>query len=305
VAICGYANPSARALLAWCRLRGRAAILMSESKVDDLSQRHFWKEWPKQLLVRQFEAALCGGRPHRAYLEKLGLDREQIFLGYDVVDNDHFQYGAQKARRQPEKFRPLPGLGSPKPFFLASARFIPRKNLAGLLEAYRLYRRQVEPLRAWRLVILGEGPERHRLENIILRSGIPDICLPGFRKIEELPAYYGLAGAFIHPALQEQWGLVVNEAMAAGLPVLVSDRCGCVPDLIDPGRTGLLFDPADIPELAQLMMRVSSDNFDRQAMGAAAQARIGRWGPEKFAEGLLAAIDGLDKVGVRRRKNTL
>jgi glycosyltransferase involved in cell wall biosynthesis len=232
------------------------------------------------------------------------MSRERIFLGYDAVDNNYFRQGAakvrraEKVRREPEIVWQPPGLGSPKPFFLASARFIQRKNLDSLLGAYHLYRQQVEPDRAWRLVILGEGSERHHLEQIIQRSNIPDICLPGFRQVEELPVYYGLAGAFIHPALQEQWGLVVNEAMAAGLPVLVSDRCGCVPDLIDPGRTGLLFDPADISGLAQLMIQVSADGFDRQAMGAAAQTRIGRWGPERFAEGMQAAFDS-----VRQRNN--
>jgi glycosyltransferase involved in cell wall biosynthesis len=263
---------------------------MSESKEDDVSQRYFWKELPKKLLVSQYSAALCGGRPHRAYLEQLGMDRKQIFLGYDVVDNEYFRYGAEKIRLHPESARHFPGLDSAEPFFLASARFIRRKNLDNLLVAYHNYRQQVKPDRAWRLVILGDGPERSYLKQLIRRLNIPDPCLPGFRQIEELPAYYGLAGTFIHPALQEQWGLVVNEAMAAGLPVLVSNRCGCVPDLIDPGRTGLLFDPADTSELAQLMTRVSSDNFNRQAMGAAAQAHIGHWGPDRFAEGMLATV---------------
>jgi hypothetical protein len=99
VAICGYAGPAAQLLLAWCRLRGRSAILMSESKADDLARRHFWKEWPKQLLVGQYSAALCGGRPQRAYLEQLGMGREGIFLGYDAVDNDYFRQGAAKIRR--------------------------------------------------------------------------------------------------------------------------------------------------------------------------------------------------------------
>lgn len=298
VAICGYVDPAAQTILAWCRFRGRPAILMSDSKADATTWRHFWKKPPKRFLVSLFSAALCAGSPQLAYLEQLGMERERIFLGYDAVDNDYFCQGAESARREPEQARQLPGLELTKPFFLTSARFIRCKNLPGLLDAYRIYRQQIEPDQAWRLVIIGDGPERHHLEQIIQRSNIPETCLPGFRQLDELPAYYGLAGAFILPSWRDQWGLVVNEAMAAGLPVLVSEGCGCVPDLIDPGRTGYRFDPADISGLAQLMIQVSSDNFDRQAMGAAAQAHISHWGPDRFAKGLLAAVNHVLKRGI-------
>ena len=124
-------------------------------------------------------------------------------------------------------------LGLPERYFLASARFVPKKNLLRLLEAYAGYRRRAGA-DAWHLVLLGDGELRGDIER---RSALPDLAgaviLPGFRQYDELPAYYGLARAFVHASTTEQWGLVVNEAMAAGLPVLVSDRCGCAPDLVE------------------------------------------------------------------------
>ena len=84
--------------------------------------------------------------------------------------------------------------------------------------------------------------------------------------------------------------MVVNEAMAAGLPVLVSNRCGCAPDLVIEGKTGFTFEPENIEELASLLVSMSNGQVNRQVMGQAAQAHIAEWGPERFAEGLYGAI---------------
>ena len=112
------------------------------------------------------------------------------------------------------------------------------------------------------------------------------MVLPGFTKYLDLPVWYGLAGAFVHAASPEQWGLVVNEAMAAGLPVLVSNDCGCAPELVEPGRNGFVFDPRDTEGLAQHMFRMASGQYDRVAMGAASRDIIARWTPALFAENL-------------------
>jgi glycosyltransferase involved in cell wall biosynthesis len=295
VAICGYSSPDALAALVWCKLNNRKAILMMESKQDD-APRQPVKERLKQQIVGQFDAALCGGSSHRDYLIQLGMSTDQIFLGYDAVDNIYFRTEAQKVRLNSSAFDHLPGLDSESPFFLASSRFIKRKNLGGLLEAYAKYRQTIADSSAWRLIILGDGEERGNLHQLANELELSDVVWPGFRQIAELPAYYGLAGAFIHPARQEQWGLVVNEAMAAGLPVLVSQTCGCARDLVLEGETGFTFDPEDTNTLVGLMVQVSSGQVDRETIGQAAQRHINRWGTERFAQGLYEAIEAaIDK----------
>ena len=123
-------------------------------------------------------------------------------------------------------------LGLPERYFLASARFIEKKNLSGLLHAYAAYRRAT-PDDPWSLVVLGDGELRPELERLRGELGLDDVVsFPGYRSYQELPAYYGLASCFVHASTTEQWGLVVNEAMAAGLPVLVSNRCGCAANLV-------------------------------------------------------------------------
>jgi glycosyltransferase involved in cell wall biosynthesis len=126
------------------------------------------------------------------------------------------------------------------------------------------------------------------------------VLLPGFKQYPDLPTYYGLASAFIHASTTEQWGLVVNEAMASGLPVLVSNRCGCAPDLVQEGVNGFTFDPYDVQQLTQLMLRLSTFNSQLSTMAAASRRIIANWGPNRFASGLKAAVDCALAVGPKK-----
>lgn len=293
VAINSYSFPDARACLAWCRRHRRVAVVMTDSKADD-AIRSPWRERIKALIVNQFDAALLAGTPHRAYFEALGFPSDAIFLGYDVVDNAFFSEGAEEAHRNRDAYRHLPGLASGTPFFLASNRFVPRKNMDGLLHAYKAYREQTEM--PWQLVLLGDGPGRASVEQLITEEKIAGVTLAGFQQIDELPAYYGLASGFIHPTLQDQWGLVVNEAMAAGLPVLVSERAGCARDLVQEGNNGYRFDPENIEHMATAMLRLTEG--DHAEMGRCSQDIIKAWSPAVFAQRLGQAVE----VGHARSK---
>lgn len=289
VAINGYSSKDALVLLSWCSLRRIPAILMSDSKHDDAPRRG-QVEWVKSRIVGRYSGALCAGTLHKEYLMRLGMPAEKIFLGYDAIDTEYFAREANRIRQAQQRGEIESNLAL-APFFLASARFIDRKNLDTLVNAYALYRMKAASLSmpTWKLVILGDGELRSRLEAQIKRSAVVGVSLPGFKQIDELPRYYGLAGAFIHPALQDQWGLVVNEAMASGLPVMVSGVCGCAPDLVIENITGCTFDPRDAEGLSALMLNWSSRPEMVREMGENAQAHIQGWGLELFADGLLKA----------------
>jgi 1,2-diacylglycerol 3-alpha-glucosyltransferase len=288
VAIPGWSHPGALSALLWCLQNGRPAVLMSDSGMhDDVRRRPH--EATKRCLVRLFSSALVGGARHADYACALGLLPETVFDGYDVVDNEHFAYGARHARLAPEGWRER--LELPRRFFLACGRFVPKKNLARLIDAYAGYRHRTGA-DAWHLVLLGDGELRPELERRIARRDLAGaVILVGFRQYDELPAWYGLASAFVHASTTEQWGLVINEAMASGLPVIVSKRCGCAPDLVRDGVNGFTFDPCDVDELAGLLQRVAAmTDAQRDAMGRASQRIVADWGPERFAEGLMHAI---------------
>lgn len=292
VAIPGWSNPGGLAALVWALRNKVPVIVMSESTAGD-RPRARWKEWPKTRIISLCSAAFAGGTPHRQYLEQLGMAAERIFLGYDAVDNAHFRHGADAAR-QDAGLRAR--LGLPGRYFLASNRFLPQKNLPVLLEAFAAYRATVGT-DAWSLVLLGDGPGKPEILSRIDALGLRgQVTLPGFQQYEALPAYYGLAEAFVHTATSEPWGLVVNEPLAAGLPVIVSERCGCAADLVNPGN-GFTFDPSNGRQLATFLVRLTNTPApERATMGRAGQERIARWSVDRFADGMRAAVESARAV---------
>jgi len=302
VAVPGWSDKSALAALRWCVETGAPAILMSESAAHD-EQRLRWREWIKRQIVDLYSTALVGGQLHIDYLVELGMPRKHIFTGYDVVDNDYFARRAIEVRNS--KFEIRKEYGLPENYFLASARFIKKKNLPTLIRAYAEYRQRPEvrgqrsivsgSMPRWDLVLLGDGPLRESLNSQLSTLNLHrHVHLPGFRQYNELPVYYALAKAFVHASTTEQWGLVVNEAIAAGLPVIVSSRCGCVPELVR--DNGFTFDPMNQHELASRLFEMASSSHDeRERLGHASLRIATNLGPNRFGEGLKrAAMMALD-----------
>lgn len=285
LAIPGYRSIASPTALLWAKAHGKIAVMMADSTYRDKA-RSSWREWVKRQLVCRFDAALVAGKRQKEYAAFLGIPQSRIFLGYDVVDNEFFARETAAIRRQENYWRRQSGLQ--RPYFLTVSRFIDKKNLAFLINAYGQYR-NLAGEKAWDLVLCGSGPLEASLRN--QATGITGIHFPGFVQIEELPRYYGLAGTFILPSSQfEQWGLVVNEAMASRLPVLVSRVCGCAPELVQEGVNGFTFDPYDTAGLSKLMWQMSLGKVDLEAMSEASQRIVSAFTPETFAENLFKAI---------------
>lgn len=290
MAIAGWGTVDARACLGWCEKNRVRAIVMSETRAVD-GRRVWWREWVKSRIVRRFHAALCGGGSHKRYLVQLGMPAGRIAFGYNVVDNDLYAAGPAPAGTAERV-----STGS---CFLASNRFVERKNLARLIRAYAIYAARSPG--TWPLVLLGDGPLRAGLQALCgdlglawenseaqpgLRMGGGEtgrgatggcgrVVFAGFRQIGELPAFYATAGAFVHPALEEPWGLVLNEAMASGRPVLSSRNVGAAEELVVEGRTGFLFDPENPGEIAACMGKVADMPPHRRfEMGLAARKMV-------------------------------
>jgi 1,2-diacylglycerol 3-alpha-glucosyltransferase len=285
VAVNGWNNFGSLISANCCVHRGIPVVVMSESSRQD-EHRTSWKEAIKRRIAGLYSAALVGGQRHVEYLAELGMPRERIFTGYDVVDNDYF--GRRTAEIRNSKLEIQNKRGLPENYFLASARFIEKKNLSTLIEAYAEYRRRSELAAKvpWDLVVLGDGPLRGTLNSQLLTLDLNEhVHLPGFEPYDELPVYYALAKAFVHASTTEQWGLVVNEAIASGLPVIVSDRCGCVPELIN--GNGYTFDPTNEHELtARLLEMASLSDQEQKHLGDNSYRIAANFAPERFSEGL-------------------
>ena len=304
----GWGTPASLIALEWCLRNQRPAVVMSESNAFD-EKRYVLAEVIKRIVVSLFSAGLAGGQLQMEYLVVLGLPRDRVFTGYDVVDNEYFRRKAGEIRSQAPELRRKYGL--PGKYFLASARFVPKKNLPTLIRAYARYRQVAGNLDdgqrimdngPWDLVLLGDGPLKADLSRLVSDLRLHGhVHLPGFLQYHELPAYYGLADVFVHASTTEQWGLVVNEAMAAGLPVIVSNRCGCVPNLVAEGKNGFTFDPGSVESLAKLMLDMCHFSKRRlEDMGAESQRIVEGFTPAHFATGAEQAIDAAKAAPIRR-----
>jgi glycosyltransferase involved in cell wall biosynthesis len=272
----GWADRAYQQLLVLAQQLRIPVVLISDSRQRD-EPRSAAKEWLKAQLLHGYSAALVAGKESRSYLMGLGFPPAAIFQPWDVVDNAFFQQSATHA-------------GPRHPTFLCVSRLVAKKNHQGLLEAYASYQQQGG---SWGLQIVGGGLLEAHLRTLIAALPNPErVQLMPFCQLEELGRLYGQASAFVLASSTDQWGLVVNEAMAAGLPCLVSNACGCAVDLIHHNRTGWCFDANSTWALTELMHTAQSQPPDqRAAMVASAKQRLEAFTPQSFTQGLLAAVD--------------
>lgn len=297
IATAGWTAPESLAALEFGRENNIPIIVMSESQADD-APRSFFREIVKKRVVSQFDAALVGGPPHAEYASNLGIPRERIHFGYNAVDNAYFEGESRRTRENADAARL--GYNLPEKYILASARFIKKKNLPKLIAAYSNARRKLcDPPD---LVILGDGPERSIVENAIHACKVGNVVhLPGFRDYNTLPTFYALSEAFIHVSTTEQWGLVINEAMASAVPVIASQPCGAARTVIKDGVSGLLAD-VDIASISHAIVHLfSMTSEERSEIGSAGQLAIRNWGPERFGAGIRDAVASAQNVSRQGR----
>jgi len=283
LAIAGYGDPGMRAAASWAKRHGVWSVMMSDTQYRDWPRRG-WKEHLKRRWVsRHYDAAFVSGASAAAYAESLGIAGHRIWRGYDVVDNELFTRRAAEARADEERLRQA--LDLPRNFLLFVGRFIPEKNLPRLIQAFAMVAEQPDVL-GWDLVLVGSG----QLEDGLRRQAAPlgrRIRFCGYQQLDRLPDYYGLARALILPSVSESWGLTVNEAMASGLPVIVSRQCGCATDLVFPGLNGAIVDPLDPRDIARAIVEIASDDQRRLSYGAASRRIIDSFSLEMWSRALI------------------
>lgn len=291
IVVAGYSQPAMRVATHWARQHHTPTILLSDSQMLD-HPRNLVKESLKGWWIcRHFDAAFVAGASAAHYLSQLGFPRDRIWRSYDVVDNFHFAQGAATTRASADELRRQLGLSNP--YFLYVGRFSPEKNLFRLLVAYQLYSQQAG-FNAWSLVLLGSGPQQDKLQRQAAQLQLRNVFWFSFKQVDELPMYYGLASALILPSISEPWGLVVNEAMACGVPILISDRCGCIPDLVFPGINGWIFNPLLIANISKAMLRISAiPEHQLVSMGTASKRIIANYTPDIWAQALKDCVQTL------------
>ncbi|MEK6280443.1 MAG: glycosyltransferase family 4 protein [Acidobacteriota bacterium] len=279
VVINGWGHKESVAALGWCCRNGVPRVLISDSQSID-SPRRWWKEAVKKSFVAQCHAGFAGGAPHMRYLASLGLPLEFCVPGCDVVDNEVFR----SATKTPCE---IAGASKEAPLrILSCLRFLKIKNIPMALQSLTMLRRP------WSWTIAGDGPERENVERCVESLGLHDrVHLPGHVTYGSLSPLFAVADVYLQPSLSEPWGLAVNEAMAAGLPVVVSRQCGCYEDLVDEGVNGYTFDPRSSQSFVTVMEEFLERRAEWAQMGEASERIIKKWSLELFAQNLWRACE--------------
>jgi glycosyltransferase involved in cell wall biosynthesis len=213
------------------------------------------------------------GKQNRRFYEFYGVPKEKLFFEPFAVDNEFFLDKRNDLSGRREEFRKEYGFRSDDVVWLFVGKFIYKKRPQDLLNAYK---RAVINNSKIKLMLVGDGELKQELEKEAM--GFPGVVFVGFKNQTELPKFYMLADAFVLPSgAGETWGLVVNEAMCFGLPVVVSDMVGCGPDLVKEGENGFIFPLGNIDVLAKHIEHISSSVERRKEFGSKSEEIVKKY----------------------------
>ncbi|MGP0094503.1 MAG: glycosyltransferase family 4 protein [Xanthobacteraceae bacterium] len=252
-------------------------------------------------LYKSCDRLLAIGSANAAFYRAMGVPDHKIFLVPYSVDNERFMRAANLSESQKADVRKRYGVPADRLAILFAAKFTPRKRPIDLLAAAR--RLMIKTARPFTVVMAGSGELEPELRTFCAEHSLEDVVFPGFINQSELPGLYAACDVFVLPSEHEPWGLTVNEAMCAGLPVVVSREVGCAVDLVEDGVNGYTPKAGDVEAIATALGRLLEDEALRRRQGRASFARISHWGYRECAEGIRSALAGLPRAG--RSKQTL
>ena len=281
----GYNYPASWLAMRWAGRNRTPFVLWVESTEQDFRSRNRMIEFLKTKFLRCCSAFVVPGKASFQYVKSFGAREDKIFTAPNAVDTDLFVRRAFAVRQ--DAVRQRQALQLPPHFFLFVGRLIREKGVFDLLEAYG---KLTPELRATiGLVLVGEGTAHADLNRRAMQIKPGRVQCTGFVHREQLASYYALAEVFVLPSHTDPWGLVVNEAMACGLPVISSDAAGCTQDLVEDNWNGRVVRRGDVAQLASAMEELGREPALRAQMGNHSQERILRYSPEACADGIAQA----------------
>jgi glycosyltransferase involved in cell wall biosynthesis len=280
----GYTYAASWRALRWAVSRRVPFLLWLESTASDQRHRYFAVEFLKRRFLRWCSGAVVPGHSSRNYARDLGVRESQIFTAPNAVDNNFFAQRTDALKRRETR----PGRKLPSRYFLFAGRLVPEKGVFDLLDAYAKLGPDLRSQMS--LVFAGSGRAEPQLiaRSRAIQPG--SVHFAGFVQKEELADFYALADMLILPTHTDTWGLVVNEAMACGLPIICATVAGCAADLVQDGWNGRLVAPGDVAQLAAAMDSLARDPELRSKMGTRSRQRIALYSPQAWAEGVAAAV---------------
>jgi glycosyltransferase involved in cell wall biosynthesis len=277
----GYARAEHWAMLFICMLLGRKRAVWVDSTSFD-RRRTPLKEAAKRFFFGRCDGFFCYGIRSKEYVESYGVDSSKIFFrcqaaalppDYDAAQVRLYYKSAKMEANAPARF-------------LYIGRLSEEKGLIDLLDAFALLRERTPNAV---LDIVGSGVyERETREHAVTNGLEAMVNFLGAKNTEEIGQLLLRSSALVLPSHSEPWGLVVNEALSYGCPVVVSDVCGCVPELVLEGNTGYAYPSGNIPALAKAMNSVLELSKDRAAVATRCLDLIGQYSADRAAREILS-----------------
>jgi glycosyltransferase involved in cell wall biosynthesis len=229
---------------------------------------------------------MVSGKLNADYYRHYGADPRRFFLLPWAVDNERFARESVLEDGEREELRQHYGIHPDAVVFLFSAKLVERKDPFALLRAYARMRHRGRAA----VVFMGDGVLREPLERFAAEHRLAGARFIGFVNQAAIPKHYAMADVFVLPSLVEPRGAVINEAMAVGLPVVVTDRCGSLGDIVLPGDNGFVYPAGDAEALAAILDRLTEDDDLRTHMGERSREIIATWDFARGVEGVRSML---------------
>jgi glycosyltransferase involved in cell wall biosynthesis len=293
----GWGSISALLGIVTCRAAGIPFFLYGDSSFPpvETTMRQRLRAGMLRFLFRNTSGFMVSGALNAGYYHHYGADPDHFFLLPWAVDNERFAAASRFVPGEREEMRERIGVRPEQTLFVFSAKLVERKDPMTLLRAYE----QVPDRDRAAVLFLGDGVLHEPLETYARDHALGDAHFAGFVNQSELPKYYGMSDVFVLPSTYEPRGAVINEAMACGLPVIVTDRCGSIGDIVLEGENAFIYPAGDAGALSTSMTRLVDDPALRENMARRSIEIIGTWTFERGVEGVKAAL-----AYVAKRKRT-
>ncbi|OGY97959.1 MAG: hypothetical protein A2855_01675 [Candidatus Liptonbacteria bacterium RIFCSPHIGHO2_01_FULL_57_28] len=291
-AVIVYGWNSATALLAYCTalLRRTPIYIRGENPLNQELLKNPWLRSLKKvvlgLLFQYVTGFLYIGQENRKFFKYYGVPERKLHFVPYAVDNARFLADAARLMPQKGSLRREFGIDPGAAVILSLGKLIEKKRPLDLLRAYE---RLASPDKA--LVFVGDGPLRPELERYVADKKLSGVHFAGFRNQTEVGRFYALADIFAFPSQAgDTWGFVLNEAMCFGLPLVVSDIVGSVPDLVQPGKNGFVFPAGDVDALARSLEELVASPDQRRVFGAGSKEIVKKYSYEAGVAAIEAAL---------------
>ncbi len=272
--------------------RSAKVPVFARAETHNLLERPAWKNALRNAILKpwykNFDGFLAIGSRNADYYRSMGIEDKKIFHAPYTVDNERFFVASRLKDGERKEIRERFGVTDEAPIIVYAAKFDTRKRPDDLIRAFDLM--QKNRTKAW-LLMVGSGRMDAELKSLVGELGTQNVVFPGFVNQSELPKVFAASDVFVLPSDNEPWGLAINEAMCAGLPVVLSDEIGCAVDLVQNGRNGFRFDAGDTITLSEHLTAICSDPNLQRSMSEESRKIMKNWSYKEYAAGVRAAIE--------------